>query len=346
VIWSHCYPLAGHSADWVFRCSGQIDAGSLAVDGFFILSGFLITQSWSSCARPGVFAAKRLLRIGPALIAALALGALIVGPINTSLPLRAYFASPETWGHFLGAALHRHLSLSTVFVGNPVANLVNSPLWSLRYEVLCYALVPAICRPGLRHSTSVVFAVFAGASLVALCSIHSRADALPSIGATLARLIGCFSAGMLYYLMRDRVPYSGRAVVFAALIIALALRYGGLTSVLPIAGGYLLLYAGFSPVVPLHDFGRHGDFSYGLYVFAYPIQQTIVRVIGPGLPVIVFFALSFLLTLPLAALSWHFIEAPALSLKPRAPGERAAARLRVALDGNLSAAVSVAGRPS
>ena len=115
----------------------------------------------------------------------------------------------------------------------------------------------------------------------------------------------------------------------------------GFRSAFPIAGGYLLLYAAFTPALPLSRFGRYGDFSYGLYVFAYPIQQTIVHALGPGLPLPVFFTLSFGTTLALACASWHLIEAPALSLKPRVARERSDELLRIGRGAEVSKVVTV-----
>jgi peptidoglycan/LPS O-acetylase OafA/YrhL len=317
VIWSHSFPLSGRGMDWCYASSGQIDAGSLAVDGFFVLSGFLVTQSWLSCPNIWIFGRKRLLRIGPALLAALAFGALVVGPLNSTLPVRAYFESRYPWDHFLGLILNRYLFVPTVFATNPVPFLVNSPLWSLRYEILCYAGVALLGMNRSRRWSASIVALFVASWLSFLVYREVGGDALPSVPETLSRLTACFSAGMLFYVFRARVPYRFEVAGAAALVCAGTFLAGGFRGAFPIAGGYLLLYVAFSPDIPLSRFGRYGDFSYGLYVFAYPIQQTVVRVLGSGVPVAVLFGISFLATLLLAATSWHLIEAPALSLKPR-----------------------------
>ena len=140
VIWSHSYTLAGQS-DPVWALSGQTDGGSIAVDGFFVLSGFLITQSWLQQPILGAFAVKRLLRLVPALLVATIFGAFVIAPLGTTLPLADYLRSPGPWLHFLGVPLARYLFIPDVFVTNPHPYLLNSPLWSLRYEILCYVLV-------------------------------------------------------------------------------------------------------------------------------------------------------------------------------------------------------------
>ena len=341
VIWSHCFPLAGHPMDWFYALSGQIDGGSLAVDGFFILSGFLVTQSWMNVPKVSIFASKRLLRIVPALLAALALGGLIIGPLNSSLSVGGYFESREPWTHFLGVVFNRYLALPSVFATNPLPNMVNAPLWSLRYEILCYAGVALLGLSRARTWSASIVAVFAVSWLTFLVYRQVVTTAgLPPMPETIARLTACFSAGMLFYVFRARVPYRRDLAILAALVALATFFIGGFHGALPIAGGYLLLYAAFSPALPFSRFGRYGDFSYGLYVFAYPIQQAIVRNLGAEMSVATFFALSVLLTLPLAVVSWHLIEAPALSLKPRNTAPRAAAVARPPRDANVATVVA------
>lgn len=313
VIWSHCFPLSGRAEDWFTRHSGQIDGGSLAVDGFFVLSGFLITQSWLAAPQLGLFATKRALRILPALAFAIAFDALIVGPLATSTSLAGYFASPGPWLHPFGVVLHRWLMIPGVFTSNPSSEWVNAPMWSLRYEMGCYAMVAIVGIVGQRAFpavTAVVFAISWAASLLLPPSA--------TVPATTARLVACFSAGMLYFVWRDRIPYNWATFLLATAALGATFLGGGLRAAFPIVGGYVLLFIAFTKELGTTGFGRHGDFSYGLYVLAYPIQQLIIHALGTGISVAAFFALSFSVSLALATFSWHWIEAPALAHKPRA----------------------------
>ncbi|MBI5810470.1 MAG: hypothetical protein HZB21_04690 [Deltaproteobacteria bacterium] len=81
---------------------------------------------------------------------------------------------------------------------------------------------------------------------------------------------------------------------------------------------YLVLCAAFARVPYLKNFGRHGDFSYGMYVYAFPVQQTLMNFWPGGFPLFGFFLAAFTITLFLAILSWSFVEKPALKLKKRA----------------------------
>src|SRR5262245_12148849 len=140
--------------DPIFRLTGQIDAGSLAVQAFFVLSGFLITQSWDGDPDLRGFTIKRALRLVPALVAALVFGAFVIGPLATTAPLAVYFSSLDTWAHFDSVALHRHLASPLLFAGNPVPNQLNASLWSLRYEILCYGVVALLGRVGARWTVA------------------------------------------------------------------------------------------------------------------------------------------------------------------------------------------------
>lgn len=315
VIWSHCYALAGRPMDPVFALTRQVDAGSLAVDGFFILSGFLITQSWDGDPDLRDFSVKRALRLVPALIAALIFGAFVIGPLATPVSVLDYLTAGSTWAHFGSVLLHRHLASPLLFADNPVPHQLNASLWSLRYEIACYALVAAVgvtWRGRWRTAGALLF-------LAGLAGQAALSGTGPSVGplATACRLVACFFAGATLYAARDRVPFHPGLAALAAGMLAVTGLLGGFHLAFPIAGAYLLLFLACWPALPLQGFGRHGDVSYGLYVFAYPIQQTIVQAAGPGISIPVFFLLAFLPTLGLAALSWRFIEAPALARKPR-----------------------------
>ena len=323
VIWSHCYALAGRPMDPLFALTGQIDAGSLAVEAFFVLSGFLITQSWDGDPDVRNFAVKRTLRLAPALVVALAFGALLVGPIVSSVPSVQYLLAPSTWEHFGGALLNRHLASPLLFVDNPVPHQLNASLWSLRYEILCYGIVAVIgVVAGARWA--IVGPLLLAGGLGAEAALAWSGAPGAGVPATLARLIAAFFAGSTLYAFRRQIPFSPLLATAAAAALAAGALVGGLRFVFPLAGAYLLLCLACWRALPLQGFGRYGDFSYGLYVFAYPLQQSIVQVAGTAISIPAFFGMAFGTTLVLAVLSWHFIEAPSLARKPRRAQARTA----------------------
>lgn len=313
VVWSHSYALAGRPSDPVWALSRQIDGGSIAVDGFFVLSGFLVTQSWVQQPALRIFAVKRLLRLVPALLVATIFGAFVIGPLGTTWPFTDYISSPDPWLHFLGVPLNRYLFLTPSFVDNPYPHLLNSPLWSLRYEILCYALLALLAATWGRRLGKLSLALF-GLSWLTFVLLPASISPL-SILVKTPRLVACFSAGMVLFLYRDRITIAASWAAAAALLLIATFFAGGFSSAVPWAGAYLLICFACWQKSRLENFCRYGDFSYGIYIFACPIQQLLLYYLSPAIPIALFFVLAYVPTVVLAALSWHFVEAPALRLK-------------------------------
>ncbi len=314
VIWSHSYVLSGRPGDPLWMLSHQIDGGSVAVDGFFVLSGFLVTQSWMQQPFVRPFAIKRLLRLMPALLLALPFGAFAIAPMASSMPFGQYVRSSGPWLHFFGFILSRYLFIPESFAGNPYPHLVNSPLWSLRYEILCYALLALFGAIfGRRHLGILAVCLFVASLLLYSC-LPASVSPLSILSQT-PRLLAAFAAGMIFFLYRDRVPVTGRWALAAGLVVGVAVFVGGLRSILPWAGGYLIIYFACKRNMRLNDFARYGDFSYGLYIFACPLQQLAIYHLGPTVPIFLLLMVTYIPALILAALSWQFVESPALRLK-------------------------------
>ena len=313
VIWSHSYALSGRSEP-ISALSGQTDGGSIAVDGFFVLSGFLVTQSWLLQPSVRAFAIKRFLRLAPALLLATVFGAFVIAPLGSTLSIAEYVRTPGPWLHFLGVLLNRYLFIPSAFLTNPDPHLLNTPLWSLRFEITCYVLVGALGAWYGRKLGKVVLALFVVSWLAYLC-LPASVSPLSILFKT-TRLLACFSAGMILFIFRASIPFRPRWAIIAALMLGVTFFTTGLRSTLPWAGGYLLIYLACLPALRLQNFCRYGDFSYGLYIFACPIQQLLLYCLGPQIPVAELFALAFVSTFAIAGLSWHCVEAPALALKP------------------------------
>ena len=146
VVVSHAYPLAARNADepLVRLSGGQTTLGTLAVTTFFALSGYLITQSWLRRRDLGAFAAARALRILPGLAVVVALTVFVYGPLLTTLPVLRYFVKYETVRYLGAVALwHMPFTLPGVLEDVPFTARGNGSLWTLWYEVVCYAAIAA-----------------------------------------------------------------------------------------------------------------------------------------------------------------------------------------------------------
>ena len=317
VIYSHAYPLGlGSEAAEPFKrlTHGQITGGALAVDAFFIMSGFLIAASAERS--PGVlaFLGKRIRRIYPAFIVSAALSALL-------LPLAsAHFAYPSVLartGNFLLQTMRlTEFSYVSAFRNNPYPGVINGSIWSIPYEFWCYIGIAILLATGLLHRRSVTLPLLLASWVISLLSqlLHWNFGG-KFLGQLLgspqfwARLLPLYLAGVVFYQWRQRIPLRASFAVVAAVGLALACWFSaGWTFTFPFAGTYLLFWFAFTPTVKLHHFGRFGDFSYGTYLYAFPLEQLIVQAFGhPVQP-----GLLFLCATPAALLaavcSWYGVE--------------------------------------
>ena len=315
---------------------GQATMGTLAVYGFFLLSGFLIINSYDRSKSFTGYLMKRVVRIYPAFLVATALsavaaavgGADVLGLKNLALDaanalgLGVYFA-PDA------------------FAGNPLPGAVNGSMWTIRYEFGCYliaALVGAVLLRG-RWLTA-LFAAFWCVVAAAVYWTGWRADyaALGEVFGPLRhlgrlepfvgdprfwpKLMAFFFTGVAFWRWRDSIPHSDTlGLASLALFVAGVFVPGAMFLVGPLALTYLLLWIAYHPSLDLRGFGRRGDFSYGIYLYAFPIQQLLVwSGLMPTGDVKAVWA-NFLLAWPLAivagAASWYVIEKPALAFKPK-----------------------------
>jgi len=294
---------------------GQLSLGSLGLAVFFVISGFLVTQSYERRANLLKYLKARSLRIFPGLAVVVVLTAFVLGPAVTSLDFVAYFSSTDTYAYLLNVFLvHPRFVLPGVFSDNAYPLAVNGPLWTLRYEFAFY-LVAAGCGLLLLLRGRERLVVVAGTVACILFATFVPRDTVPAVVYQVARLYSWFGMGMLLYLFRSAVPLDWRLVLLAAVAIVAAAKLGFLDPVFAIAGAYLMVYVALWPGLPLASWARYGDISYGLYIYAFPVQQTVAYLLGGHPSVAQVLIISFPITVCFATLSWHLVERQALSLK-------------------------------
>jgi peptidoglycan/LPS O-acetylase OafA/YrhL len=318
VVLSHSWALnLGHErTEPLSRLTrGEVTLGGLAVDAFFVISGFLILQSWARSSGFKSYLLRRVRRIVPGFFACVLLTGCIVVPLAVEQP-------SSLWnGHYVGSLLGNVLRLrfgetAGVFSSNPYPGAANGSLWSISYEFWCYLGVAMCGTAGLFRRRSFFAAIFAVISMISLCfAVTKFRPGSGPFGFLLgsprlwARMLPFFMAGMLMHLYRDRLKFTTLcAVGAAALLVGVAVYVPAALSVaLPTAGGYLLLSIAFAPIGWMKSWDAHSDYSYGMYLFAFPIQQFIVRFLGPMQPLA-----HFLVALPLVIcagfLSWNLVE--------------------------------------
>jgi peptidoglycan/LPS O-acetylase OafA/YrhL len=330
VLLSHAFPLTGRDEPFE-NLSGET-LGGLGVAVFFAMSGFLVTKSWVGDPDLRRFARKRALRILPGLAVAALVTAVVIGPLVTTVPVGSYLTDPAVLLYVVATGLLTGSSgrLPGVFESNPEAAIVNGSLWTLPIEAVAYVGVAAAGLLGLLAARRPVAAIFL--SLVAGTLIldavvdgpfQDHGPAVLALYYTL-RFGAYFAAGALLFLHRDRVELRGRVVVLllAAWVVSWATPYA--FAVAAVALPYAVLYAAFTPVRGLRALTRFGDVSYGTYIYAFPIQQSLVAAFGQDLGPAGLFALALPLTWLAGLVSWRLVEQPALRLKRRPPRDVAA----------------------
>lgn len=318
VLVSHAWPIA-LGPDAIQPLSGVTGhaLGSIAVYIFFAISGFLIAASFERRSSLRAFLLARTLRLFPGLLVSLLLVALIMGPVVTELPLSQYLSHPDVMAFLVRntTLVFPQYTLPGVFQGNPYP-MVEGSIWTLIHEVLCYCLVFFIGVLGLlRRQRAMVGVLLLYATIWVLpelveVKVHPRLMAARQLSLP-------FMIGVAFWVWRDRLVLS-MPLAIALVLAASILRSGVLAyPVFVLAVSYVTFWIAYVPRGGLRHYNRIGDYSYGLYIYAFPIQGLAVWLVGPQEP-LTNIAISFPVSLVLAILSWHFIEEPALRVTKRA----------------------------
>ncbi|MEU0056415.1 acyltransferase [Streptomyces sp. NPDC006334] len=343
VVVSHARVLGYGGKEYLHHFSGgQTELGKLSVYGFFVLSGLLVTRSGARLP-VGRFLWHRALRILPGLWVCLTITAFVMAPF-------LYWRLHSTLDGFNGAHgpfdyLQANWSVTTMqpdiarimadgrSAGHIHVGAFNGALWSLRYEVTCYLGVAVLAVTGVlararrvvllitlvlgwlvvRHASTDPFWAGQYASHY-LHDLHP--PLLGQLSPTFLVYLGfAFGLGALIEVAGHRVPVSD-PLGFASLIILVgSLHYGYLFTVGIPAFAYLLVWLAVRLPAPCRRVGARDDYSYGIYIYGFPVQQTLALLGGTRWGIAAYLALTLVFTLLLAMASWHFVERPAMRLK-------------------------------
>lgn len=314
VIYGHG-PAIGGSAVWtdLFTWLGWgTYSGDLAVNVFFVTSGYMIAGSYLRRRHPLEFLWARVLRIYPAYVFCLLALAFVLGPLLTSMTASAYLADHGAV-HYVtkNLALGKGLAwyLPGVFAHNVLPGIVNGSIWTLPAEVRMYlwvglaGVIGVLARP--RWCNLLLLGLF-------LCGLLAP-ERLPLVPLhSFVRLAAYFAAGVFCYVNRQWLRISWWWVAGLA-VLATALRQ---TVFYPFALGLALtaFVFAFAYLTPWYGFNRFGDYSYGVYLWGFPMQQLVASS-GVGWAVSLNALLAWPLAVLLGAVSWHLVEKPALALK-------------------------------
>jgi peptidoglycan/LPS O-acetylase OafA/YrhL len=284
---------------------------------FFALSGFLVTGSLAKSPTIAGFMTNRAVRLVPALAVEVLLSALVLGPLVTSVPLAEYFTAPTFWRYFANIAGWVHFELPGVFTGPEnygQPGIVNRSLWTVPYELECYlallvlALTGLVKRRYLFLGITLATILFGSWSALQVAGWPLRVPATPVDGRA---LVVAFLVGCCIKLFSDKIRLSWFRFVIALAAGVVLLRYYNTQYLALIPTAYGTVFLGMLDP-PRNRFILAGDFSYGVYLFAFPIQQTYFYLF----PDARHFGLHMLFSVPLAIayaqFSWWCVEKPAL----------------------------------
>ena len=233
--------------------------------------------------------------------------------MQTQLSLADYWSDPLTWHYFKNLRLSIQYLLPGVFPNNPYPNAVNGSLWTIPYEFRWYLALMVLGLVGLlRHRIGTLFFV-AGLVTFAWWTLPSGPDQSHRWSVELG---GYFMVGVLLNQFQDvafRWPVRATLVLGLGAFPLIAFHQAYLVCV--VAVPYAAIALGRSDLPLLRRAGRWGDPSYGLYIYAFPVQQVVVQQLGSDLGFVATLVLCTLVTTVFAYASWHGVERPALQLK-------------------------------
>lgn len=318
VIFSHSYPL-GTGSELVepfnFMTRHQVTGGHIAVDLFFIISGFLITASYERSGNITAYMKKRIFRIYPGFVVTMLFSLLVVLPLSGGYLPKSSGVS-RVWDFVTQTVRLQEFHNAGSFAWNPIPGVVNGSLWSIQYEFWCYIGVALLGVSGVLRSNRMLLGLFYCSILTSyLFAIFEWTPGGKLLGVIFgyppiwARLLPMYLAGMVFYRLRAHLSLKIIWIVVACgmLMVAAFLPHGW-TLLFPIAGAYLVLALAYHPAIRLHSWSRYGDFSYGTYLYGYPVEQLAMRWIGHPVSSWTLFALATPATLVCAIVSWHVVE--------------------------------------
>lgn len=313
VIYGHAYalsPQAGHT-DFLHQLLGFDYTGSFAVKIFFFISGLVVGNSLLSKQVVVEFLLARFFRIMPALAFVVIVSALVIGPLFTNESWGAYLRAPQTWA-YIGDNLkfQTNYNLPGLFADNPYKSAVNGSLWTLPYEVGAYLFLLACFTLGLFRRPSLAIALLA---LIWLDAYSGNAYLFTwrPVNHEIDLLAPCFATGVAMALYKDHIDINWQGVLGLLLVAFFWARSPRYEIVFYALSFYSLLYLSSHPWV-LRLKPRH-DLSYGVYLWGFPIQQSLAHLL-PAQGVVFHQVSAFVLCLLLAWVSWTWVEAPGMRM--------------------------------
>jgi len=320
VAFEHIFYFQAGYANSPFEI-GHTSLGYFAVNGFFIISGYLITGSAVRSATLANFVRSRFLRIMPALIVVTFIIGLVLAPLLGELSIASYYSTGSTWADIIKVITFIQPDPAwpgLVMEGNPFPGDLTGPIWTLRYEVLAYIGTGGLLLLGLHRNK--ILALFAAAATTCAFILDLQTGLLTEIAPTIGSLVrfsSCYLYGVCAYLFAGYLKLDWKLSLLG-IIAGSGLILAGLAlgeALFNIALAPLIFAIAFAKVTAPKWVTPSTDFSYGLYIFHWPIYQVLTQSFPNASALSLLFFAGLPLALIAAGLSWYIIEKPALKLK-------------------------------
>ncbi|WP_395608518.1 acyltransferase family protein [Pseudomonas sp. B22129] len=325
VLVSHAYPLSrGASEVEPLVAQIGISLGGLGVFTFFCISGFFISLSYERSKTNIDFVVARILRLYPALLVVLVLSALVIGPLFTDMNARDYFSSKEVYRYITANLKLKdiHFQLPGLFQDNPYPG-INGSLWTLYYEATLYAMVLVLGVVGFFRRVRWISLFFVAYVLFYFSFKFLLEKDYIQPGLQLRMWVQwsfAFVVGMVLYSYKSNIRLDYRVMAGLWLGALLLFKTPVFVEAFVMAWSYSVFFVGFNTQWFARQYNKLGDYSYGLYIYAFPTQEILAH-LWKGISPITMIFVAFAFALIPAVLSWHFIEHPCI-LRKRAVAQR------------------------
>lgn len=320
VIVAHSYPIffgIGSSDIITSKLLKTESLGGIAVIGFFVLSGFMITQSILHCRNMKEFILKRIIRLFPALIVMLLLTIFVLGPMVYDGNLSDYFKNGSVW-KYLGQNINLFgntaYAIDGVFTNNPYPAAINGSLWTLKHEFILYIvlMILSMCTVLKNRKTMLVLTAVSIITYVLSIPLSPIFNHMSYIGVIMeinefVKLAMYFFIGSSIYLYRDKIKMSFPYFILAVIILLVGVSLNATKYVLIMTMPYIIMYLG-TFKIKKDILKKVGDFSYGMYIYAFPIQQLLVFFFKDNLTIWTYMLSAIVVTSVLAIISTVLID--------------------------------------
>ena len=307
VVISHSFNLSTGSLanEWgLVLTNGQFTMGAMAVSVFFLCGGYLIAMSMEKAKTGAKYFEARLIRLLPPLFFVTLLVTLLGGLLTTLSPID-YYTSVNTWKYMLNSVFVLTHNLPGVFEGNVLNATVNGALWTLPVEFICYILCFIAYKLGFMNKKRFPWSI----PLVCIGSaaVWYVGGIIPLVR-EVVRPVLLFYIGMGYWIYREHIKLNVKYMAFAiiGLFVLFFLNMGFLAKLLFFP--YIMMTLWFGCKQCSSKIGKLGNYSYGIYLWGFPIQQTIIHFFGGEMNSYVNFLIAIPITIVFGIITYELSE--------------------------------------